>query len=736
MSAIESSKEDAGRDVVPGVNLNLKDTVDDASTVASLPYPPSNVDPEIAAINNEALTESLKESSSHARGLLSLFILAIFYVSVITFSTSHMQLLVNNGTVHLPVLSVGIPLKTFYIVAPLFVVAFHLYLLIELSLHARKAQEWNRRRTPKQSRRLFFPFLFNYSSHGVLPQNPAGRMLLLLITWLLVYAAPLVVLFLMAIRYLPTHDPVITMLHRVLIPFDFILLFVYWRGIRDPYWEEKITGGESPKGLSHIQSLQRRLHNYVRALPKRWIDLVFAFGITLAVIRIIDIPRTNYEVLIPGLISVEINSLVQRNIDLQGKTITQSPPSEAIMQTYVSMNKSRDSAWIEFSEGIDLTGRDLRFANFSGARLINANFRGARLDSANLTNATLLSTNFHETGLNGARFDSATLSGARFCSTFARGTRFDDASFEGVVLVSSDLTRAKLPRAKILCSYISNSDFTEAEMYRTNLEESTILESIFIRTRLAGGTMRGSIIEGSTFDDAFLVGTHATGSTILASSFVGAKLQNFDLSCGQLWFVNYANADLSGALFNGASLRNVLMVDASTIATVFDGASFLNCSFHGVKDYGLVFTSILIEETAKEAFFFSSKVDWRMIDPDAYRDIISHMRKRVEKYNNDLSSAIQDTATAFQSPLLLAAISDRDGVMTIRKELACSNPWAAYGLFRFHQSRFPDPRSKGEVEIFDFLTQSCPSMIDSVRNIQRRRAELDLRLARLRIGAR
>jgi hypothetical protein len=252
--------------------------------------------------------------------------------------------------------------------------------------------------------------------------------------------------------------------------------------------------------------------------------------------------------------------------------------------------------------------------------------------------------------------------------------------------------------------------------------------------------MRAALIRESRFDAASLIGVNAAGTNIEYTSFVGADLEAFSVAGGRLSNANYTAANLSSSLFNGASLSSVQFIGAAVEAAVFDGASFSSCSFRGVQAGNASFESIVLQGTPEEAFFSASNINWGFYGDTIPRQIRTAGKNPFFKtarmmYNDRLKRALRDTLS--QSPSLLAAVTDQDGAALLhRKELACSDYWAAHGLFRLSRSPLPNRSSKTEGDIFYYLTQACPNVIDSVRSIRQRRTESEQRFARLRVGVR
>ncbi len=113
---------------------------------------------------------------------------------------------------------------------------------------------------------------------------------------------------------------------------------------------------------------------------------------------------------------------------------------------------------------MDLTGRELRFANLAGADmtesvlrmedLSSVNMEGADLHKADLSNATLTNANLRDTNLRNAKMEytdvsGATLFNADMDAVDLRNSKLNDAVLTGANLVGADLRGANLNGADL-----------------------------------------------------------------------------------------------------------------------------------------------------------------------------------------------------------------------------------------------------------------------------------------------
>ena len=119
----------------------------------------------------EVLRAAADESARHVRGLYVTFLLFVFYVAVVVFSTTDEQLLKETGA-HLPLLDVRLPLLGFFAFIPWLVLFFHTHLLNQFFLLSRKLFNLDRGLSalPADVQRVYrelpFPLTFSYRLVG------------------------------------------------------------------------------------------------------------------------------------------------------------------------------------------------------------------------------------------------------------------------------------------------------------------------------------------------------------------------------------------------------------------------------------------------------------------------------------------------------------------------------------------------------------------------------------------
>lgn len=171
----------------------------------------------------------------------------------------------------------------------------------------------------------------------------------------------------------------------------------------------------------------------------------------------------------------------------------------------------------------DLSGLNMRAADWTSSELMVCRFDGANLQQAVFRHANLF----------GARFNNCDLSGADFEKADLRGAKFEHANLTGAHLGGADLREGMVIDNSITLDGDTGSRFTNAILRGTRLPNA----------RCKAVDFSGAICEGTDFSDADL----------RSACFHGAELVDPILRGAQL-----AEADLRSAVFKGdvASLKH------------------------------------------------------------------------------------------------------------------------------------------------------------------------------------
>ena len=184
----------------------------------------------------ESLVDTLNSVSQRLQALWFSFVSFAAYVTITVLGTTHRMLFLEEP-VKLPVFNIDLPLTSFYVLAPLFLLIFHFYLLLQLLLLARTAsifeEALNHPDIPVDQHDSIRTCLDN----SVFLQMVAGAelerrgrnvWLISPIAWLTVIVFPVGVFLLIQLQFLPYHDDTVTTIQRWILTIDVALICLLW----------------------------------------------------------------------------------------------------------------------------------------------------------------------------------------------------------------------------------------------------------------------------------------------------------------------------------------------------------------------------------------------------------------------------------------------------------------------------------------------------------------------------
>lgn len=249
--------------------------------------------------------------------------------------------------------------------------------------------------------------------------------------------------------------------------------------------------------------------------------------------------------------------------------------------------------------GANLSYRDLRGVNLSGAVLHKADLSRSDLTGADLSHADLRGANLRSAQLNGANLTGANLTGANL-----RQARLINVRWEGANLRVADFTEAVLTRGDLTQAYLDGAIFRRATLIGVTLERGNLRGVDFTGAKLAGARLAyaelsganftGAMISGADFYGARLNGAVLAGGDLSSCNFVRAELTGADLTdadlsgadmmLADLTGANLEDADLSGVSLDSATLRGANLVGAFLYGTVLVGADLQDARFTAVVE--------------------------------------------------------------------------------------------------------------------------------------------------------
>ncbi|MGL4396386.1 MAG: pentapeptide repeat-containing protein [Hyphomicrobium sp.] len=505
-------------------------------------------------VNPYSLLEAVNASSDTVNTGWLIFLGLMAYVLIAVAGVTHKDFLLETP-VALPIMQVSIQLKQFFMFAPLILVLFHLGVVAQLVLLARKTIEFDRAvRLLELSDRRTHPLrleLHNFFFVQAIAGPHRSRVMSAFLhgmSWLTTVIIPVVLLLYIQVAFLPYHDIAATWVHRIALMIDLgVLLLIGTFLLRT---ETTFFGALASNTRAHPFNVAFTsmlllflgfVSFFVATIPDEYLDRQAQawFGAPKATP---SRDRANIAAAPVSLVTAGVDGALfgvfRRNL-----VVTDA---DLVADKGVSPDETT----------INLRGRDLRYARLDRSDLHQADFTGA-----DLSEASLIGTNLRSVRLNCGDLSEFILTedrAAARCST-AMGATFARADLQGARLSGADLRSAI---------------FDHAGLEATDLSYAVLSGASFVSARLDTADMTGGIrVEGANFLLASLQGVDLTGAELSGADFSSANLQGALLSFARLNSALLRDADLEGASLHRAKLFGADLSRARMTAADVRGAS-------------------------------------------------------------------------------------------------------------------------------------------------------------------
>ncbi|PWB90317.1 hypothetical protein C5688_11165 [Methylocystis sp. MitZ-2018] len=508
---------------------------------------------ELAAIRKkaddlDAIQKSVSDAAAVGAPLWLSYIFLLFYVAIAAGGVTHTQLLLESP-VDLPFLNIKLPLKAFFILAPILFLIVHAYVLAHFAMLSDKAKAFHDRLTAKVNAEVENDHAIREGLRQQLPINvfvqflagptdireSAFGVMLWVIAWTTLVGAPVAVLLLLQLQFLPYHDTRVTWLHRVLLCADLAVIWWLWM---------KILAGRDRSKPRHLEWWMRGWDDFLRFFRK------FGAQFATALIAVFSLLFATF----PGEWEdwpVRLPQKLERGIakaaesifgktdalnDNENKRLTGNWPVNTLrlreFDIYAALGVEGPDTlrWKPYS--FSLKDRRLEHADLRDARFDNIDLRGARLDGALLDGAKLEKAELGESWLPGASLFESQLQGASLNGAQLQGASLDGARIQGASLHGARLQVASLVEAELQGASISSAMLQGASLDLAHLE---------------GASLDQAHLEGASLDRAHLQGALLAGASLLGASLVEAELHGASLFEAQLQGANLESAQLKGA---------------------------------------------------------------------------------------------------------------------------------------------------------------------------------------------
>ena len=508
-----------------------------------------------APVNPYSLLEAVNSSSDTAHTSWLILIAIMSYLLVAVAGVTHKDLLLSSDLL-LPILQVKIDLTRFFLFAPIVLTLFHLGVVSQLVMLARKTLEFDSAvRMLEVSDRRSHPLrleLHNFFFVQAIAGPERSRILSTFLhgmAWLTLVILPVILLLYVQVAFLPYHDIIITWAHRIALVADIALLVLV--GI----------------------FLTRPEQNFFQAFLRTTREHPFSFGVTAAVL--LGVAMFSFFVAtIPG------ESLDRWSREFPGsdraKTAFQSERSAYGFVLPFLGQRPDGTLFGIFERNLNVPDLDLVVDKDVTPGEPTINLRGRDLRFARLDRSDL-----HQADLTGADLEGASLVGADLRGAFLHCADLND------FILTEDRQSAKCPNAR-------RANFRRAKLKEARLAGIDLRGATLEEADLEGAELSYASMAGASFYNASLVRADLTGGVSLqGANFGTAAMQGADLTGARLHGADFSSAGLQGALLAHASLHGAIMRDAD-----LEGADLYKAKLHGADLKGAKIKSATFREAS------------------------------------------------------------------------------------------------------------------------------------------
>lgn len=304
-------------------------------------------------------------------------------------------------------------------------------------------------------------------------------------------------------------------------------------------------------------------------------------------------------------------------LDFKGRQLAEADFTGANLERSLLLKAGfeRASFYCANLRGADARHADFRQADFRGASLRGANLAGANLDAADMRQAMLaradlvggyhlwlqgegveneelrFSVDLSNCSMKGVRLNNAKLKWANFSGAILHGADLSGADLTGAQFAGAILTSARIDRLKIDPAAFANCVFdpSQAALDRVPFLESLVHDNTrWIETNGKAG--QPAVLDredlrpiNALFAGRALTALSAKGCCGIGVDFSKAQLQGACFDGADLRDANFTSADLRGASFDGALLWHAKFAEADIRPLALAGGSSRDFSFKGAR---------------------------------------------------------------------------------------------------------------------------------------------------------
>jgi uncharacterized protein YjbI with pentapeptide repeats len=496
----------------------------------------------------ESIRAAVDDAAAVGGALWFSYLFVLFYLAVAAGAVTHADLFLENP-VKLPFLNIDLPLLAFFFLAPILFLFAHGYTLMHLVMLTEEAKDYDEALreqigadspvSDKLRRQLPSNIFIQYLAGPARMRKSYFGYALGFVAWTTLAVAPVLLLLLMQLQFLPFHNSFVTWTLRFVLVLDLALIWWLWGTIRSgretggvrgaPFWVGRILGFAVGAVLTIAAILfstavatfpgewQEDHLPGVKILPKteptnetnrQFQQQPKSFWDWLKTSEKISLHDWIFNSPLDGLTSRRLfpfsNTLVLIGFNVLEALHTSEPQANWRDVVFSATPEAGD--WHDFvfrARGRDLRGASFNFANlprtdFTGACLEDASFEGAHLARAFLEFAQLQGAALRDAQLQGANLADAHLQGASLNAAQLQGASFVQAQLQG-----ADLSAAQLQGTDLFNAQLQGADLAFAQLQGAHLG-TQLQGASFIKAQLQGASCEGANLDAADLSGAFL----------------------------------------------------------------------------------------------------------------------------------------------------------------------------------------------------------------------------------------
>ncbi len=362
------------------------------------------------------------------------------------------------------------------------------------------------------------------SKSSRLEREEINAKLLGLVALITLALAPVALLLMIQIKFLPYHSEWVTWLHRGLLALDLALVWTLWPAYRSG-WGVYLRPNMSWRlvspaiGSAAVLTYAVMVATFPDERMYLATDWLHGSNPSASVDPLGLKPFVGLEPFTGLVLSRKTPNLYAliapiNTLDLHGEDLTGDAKRADILDKIES--SADDHNWVAT---LSLAGRDLTGADLNSADVRHIDFSRAILNRAHLESAWA----------NNARYDGAQLQGASL-----EGAQLQDASFYGAQLQGASLNNAQLQGSSLDRAVVQGASLHSAQLQGASLWLTELQGTTLDFAQLQGASLKFASLQGASFFGAQLQGASLFGALLQGASFYGAQIQGTTLDFAQL----------------------------------------------------------------------------------------------------------------------------------------------------------------------------------------------------------